>query len=209
MRLLYGTYNPAKLAAMRRSLVPLGVDLVGLRELSSPPPDAEETGESPLENARIKAIAYRDATGMTTLAADSALYLDGLPDERQPAAHARRANGHRMDDDEMIVYYANLAASLGGRAVARYRNALCIAFADGRVTDRFDDSVASAPFYLVDAPHPKRTPGFPLDSLSVEIRSGQYYYDLSTARADTDLVMEDGYCRFVREALGLKAYDAV
>lgn len=202
MQLLYGTYNPAKLAVMREWLSPLGVELIGLSELKNPPPQAEEAGETPLENARGKATAYRRATGLMTLAADSGLYLDGLPDELQPGEHVRQTpDKRRMDDEEMIAHYRALAASLGGRAVARYRNALCIAFPDERMMERFDDSVASEPFYLVDTPHERRTPGFPLDSLSVEIRSGKYYYDLAAERANQKNAAGKGYCRFVQEAL--------
>ncbi len=203
MQLLYGTYNPAKVDTMRRWLAPLDIELISLSDLPSPPPDAEETGANPLENARQKALFYRDQTGMTTLAADSGLYLDGLADDKQPGEHARRMQGERMDDETMIAYYASLAASLGGRALARYRNGLCIAFADGRIAERFDDSVASRPFYLVDKPHAMRTKGFPLDSLSVEIESGSYYYDLKGNRMDEDWAQNKGYIAFVREALGL------
>ncbi len=201
MRLLYGTTNPAKLAAMRRWLAPLSIELIGVRDLPGALPEPDETGHSPLENARIKAAFYRDLTGMTTLSADSGLYIDGLPDELQPADHPRRMNGRRMNDDEMTDYYARLAASRGGRMVARYRNALAIAFADGGVIDRFDDTVASEPFYIVDTPHPRRTEGFPLDSLSVEIQSGLYYNDLQQYRMDCDLVQINGYAAFVREGL--------
>ncbi len=209
MRLLYGTYNPGKMAAMRRSLETLNITLVGLSELPNPPPDAEETGATPLENARIKAIAYRSATGMTTLAADSGLYIDGLSDAEQPGEHARRYQGHRMSDEEMIDHYAKLVSTLGGKAVARYRNGLCIAFADGRLMDLFDDSVASKSFYLLDKPHPRRVPGFPLDSLSADMESGRYYFDLPVDRADTDLVKEDGFCRFVSAALSIDGYAAL
>lgn len=203
--LLYGTHNPAKLAVMKRWLFSLDLSLIGLTEVSPPIPEAEETGDTPLENAQIKAMAYRDATGMLTLAADSALYIHGLRAQEQPAAHARRMRGARMDDEAMIAHYAALSRTLGGKAVARYQNALCIAFPDGRICTRFDDSVASAPFFLVDTPHARRTPGFPLDALSVEIASGRYYYDLQEASGDQDLAQEGGYCRFVRETLGLTA----
>lgn len=203
MQLLYGTYNPAKLAAMRKWLTGLDIEIISLSGLENPPQDAEETGTTPLENARLKAIAYRDATGLVTLAADSGLYIDGLPDDQQPGVHARRVGEKRLDDDEMIAHYAGISRSLGGRATARYRNALCIAFPDGRTIDRFDDSVASMPFYLADTPHARRTKGFPLDSLSVDIETNQYYFDMESSRADTDLAQENGYYRFVREAFGL------
>lgn len=203
MELLYGTYNPAKLEAMRRWLAPLPIRLMGLTDLDAPPADVEESGHTPLENARLKAAAYRDATGRTTLAADSGLYIEGLPDDQQPGEHARRRQGRRMDDEEMIAYYAGLVQSLGGRAVARYRNALCLAFLDGRVMERFDDSIASAPFYLMDTPHPRRTKGFPLDSLSAQIESGRYYYDIEHGGTDGDLAQQNGFTRFVAEAMGL------
>lgn len=190
---------------MRRWLALLPIELVGLTELETPPPDAEETGDTPLENARIKAITYRDITGMTTLAADSALFVEGLLPQEQPSVHARRMQGQRMDDEAMLAYYAGLAGRLGGRAVARYRNALYIAFADGRTAELCDDSVASRPFYLLDTPHPRRNPGFPLDSISADIETGRYYYDISTSRADGDLAQENGFRRFVRGAMGIDA----
>lgn len=202
MQLLYGTYNPAKLQVMRRNLSSIAISLIGLSELPHPPKEVEETGSNPLENARIKAIAYRDWAGMPTLAADSGLYLEGVPDCLQPGEHARRIQNRRMDDEEMIAHYARIASSLGGRVTARYRNALCIALLDGTVVDRFDDSIASKSFYLVDTPHPRRTKGFPLDSLSVDMQNGLYYYDIENARSDTDLAMSNGYCQFVYEVFG-------
>jgi len=39
------------------------------------------------------------------------------------------------------------------------------------------EDIASDPFLLVAKPHEKRREGFPLDSLSVHIESGKYYYD--------------------------------
>lgn len=202
MQLLYGTYNSAKLASMRRMLSGLDITLIGLSELPSPPQDVEETGTSMLENARLKAVGYQAATGMTTLAADSGLYLEGVADALQPGYHPRRMQGHRMDDAEMTAFYAAIAADMGGRVKARYRNAVCIAFADGRVVDRFDDSVASTPFWIVDTPHPKRVEGFPIDSLSVEIQSNRYFYDIETRLLENDQSEEEsGFCRFVREAL--------
>lgn len=203
MQLLFGTYNPAKVKMLRKLLAPLGITMIGLSDLEVRPPEADETGATPLENARIKALVYHHATGMTTLAADSGLYLDGVSSEQQPGEHARRLNGERMDDEAMIAYYAGVARSHGGRVAARYRNALCIAFADGRTADIFDDSVASDAFYLVDTPHMRRTPGFPLDSLSVEIQSGKYYFDLDRARADGDLAQRNGMVHFIRGALGI------
>lgn len=205
MKLIYGTFNPAKLASMRRILAGLDIELTGLSDLQSPPHEAVESGNSPLENARIKALAYGRATRCATLAADSGLYLQDVPDALQPGEHARRIDGARLDDEGMIAHYSRLAASMGGRIVARYLNAACIVLPDGRLFERFDDSLSSRPFYLVQTPHTRRTKGFPLDSLSVDIQSGLYYYDMPPESLDSELVQEDGFRRFVREALGVNA----
>lgn len=201
MRLLYGTNNPAKLTMMRECLASLPIELIGPLECGCQLLDVEESGNNPLENARVKAAAYRNASGMHTLAADSGLYLDGISQEAQPGVYIRRVQGKRLSDEEMIEYYARLAASMGGRVVARYRNALCVATADNRIFERFDDSVASKPFYLVDRPHPDRTPGFPLDSISVEIKSGLYYNDLGQYRTMDDIAMRYGFLDFVLEVM--------
>lgn len=201
MRLLYGTFNPAKIAVMREWLMGLDVELIGLSDLEKPPAEADENGITPLDNARIKADAYHRSTGMPTLSADSALYLNGIPESQQPGVHARRVDGRRFDDEEMIMHYAAFAHELGGQVMAQYRNAVVFIHADGRQFERFDDSLASKAFYLVDTPHVKRTKGFPLDSLSVEIESGKYYFDISKEKTGGDLAQENGFRRFVQEVL--------
>lgn len=205
LRLLYGTRNAGKLDYMRRLLHDKGIQVIGLSEIQGEIPDADENGDTPLENARIKAITYRDLTGMATLGLDSALYIDGIADAEQPSIHVRRVHGKTLTDEEMIAYYSEVVRGLGGRATARYRNGLCIAFPDGRIAERFDDTVASEPFYLVEKPHPRRIQGFPLDSLSVDIKTGKYSLDIEETRSDSDRdhSYNNGYARFVCEAMGL------
>lgn len=41
-----------------------------------------------------------------------------------------------------------------------------------------DESLETKPFIIVSEPHEKRVKGFPLDSLSIDIPSGKYYYDV-------------------------------
>ena len=55
-------------------------------------------------------------------------------------------------------------------------------------------SIATEPFILVTKPHPKRVDGFPLDSLSIDIRTGKYYYDLKEKDVSTSL--DDGVRAF-------------
>ena len=64
MKLLYGTGNPAKAAAMQNRIAGLGIELISLQDLQAQGveiPDVPETGNTPLENARQKAHAYYEA----------------------------------------------------------------------------------------------------------------------------------------------------
>ena len=60
MKLLYGTGNLAKLSAMRNRLEQLDIELIGLNDLRAEGkiiPGVIEDGNTPLENARLKAMA--------------------------------------------------------------------------------------------------------------------------------------------------------
>ena len=64
MKLLYGTGNLAKLSAMRNRLEQLDIELIGLNDLrveGKNVPEVKEDGNTPLENARLKAMAYYEA----------------------------------------------------------------------------------------------------------------------------------------------------
>ena len=46
---------------------------------------------------------------------DNNLYIEGLPDEKQPGTHVRRINGKELNDEEMIEYYSKLGNEYGGK----------------------------------------------------------------------------------------------
>ena len=67
MKLLYGTGNQAKLTVMQSRLEKLGIELIGLNDLRAEGkniPEVLENGNTPLENARLKALAYYEAFQM-------------------------------------------------------------------------------------------------------------------------------------------------
>ncbi|MDR0883041.1 MAG: GNAT family N-acetyltransferase [Oscillospiraceae bacterium] len=199
----YGTGNPAKLDHMRRMLAPLPVNITGAKETGAALPDVDESGNTPPENARIKALAYYEVLRCPVFACDSGLYIDGLPDDEQPGVHVRMVEGRRLTDDEMIAHYAAIAKRLGGKAVARYRNAICLVMDDGEIYAHFGEDIASSAFYIVDTPHAKRVEGFPLDCLSVRMDTGAYYYD----NAQDDTLGENsqtrGFQAFFKRVLAL------
>lgn len=75
-RLLVATHNTGKLEEIADLLKPFGVDVVGAAALKLPEPD--ETEDSFIGNARIKAHAAAKATGLPALADDSGIAIDAL-----------------------------------------------------------------------------------------------------------------------------------
>ena len=94
----------------------------------------------------------------------------------------------------MIQYYASLAERHGGRLTGRYRNAIYFILDENHHYSSMDISIATEPFILVTEPHSKRVEGFPLDSLSIDIETGKYYYDLEVKDVSTSV--DDGVRNF-------------
>lgn len=203
--LLFGTGNPSKLNTMRDSLNGLDIELLGLRDMEKAPPNVDESGSSPLENARIKALEYYRFYRIPVFSADSGLFFENVPDELQPGVHVRNVAGKHLSDNEMIAYYSALAREYGGRLTARYKNAICLVMSENEIYQSMDESLWGNAFYLTDTPHKQQhREGFPLDRLSVEIESGKYYYDLPES---VETSMNEGFRRFFENLLKEKKYE--
>lgn len=75
-RLLFATHNQGKLAEMQALLDPFGIALSSNADFNLPEP--EETETTFAGNARIKARAAMQATGLPALADDSGIEIDAL-----------------------------------------------------------------------------------------------------------------------------------
>ena len=75
-KLLIATHNAGKLDEMRAMFAPLGIEVVGAADFGLPEP--EETEDSFIGNARIKAKAAMEMTGLPVLADDSGITVDAL-----------------------------------------------------------------------------------------------------------------------------------
>lgn len=177
MDVLLGTTNPSKAAMFENGLAGEDIRFLTLRDVSIPGEPAE-TGATPAENTRQKAEYYGRYADYV-ICNDSGLYLTGLPmeDARQPGLHIRTPGGaaHRLDDEEMIAYYAGLAHSLGGRVRACYVSGFAVK--TPQAVYLYEESIgelAEQAFWLTDTPCAERRPGWPLDSLS-------YYSDRKTS----------------------------
>ena len=95
--LLLASQNPGKLNEMRLLVEGLPFRVVGPRELGiHEAPD--EYGETFLENATIKALAYARLSGRLTVADDSGLSVDALGGE--PGLFSSRFGGEGASDRE-------------------------------------------------------------------------------------------------------------
>lgn len=162
MKILFATTNPAKIKKYAKELEKRDIEVLTLKELAINL-HVEETGRNAIENAYLKAKAYYDEAGITTIAMDNCLYIEELPEEKQPGTHVRRIKGKELTDDEMIEYYTNLVKENGGKLTAKWVYGMVIY--DGKEIK--EHSWSKSHFYFVDKPCEKRNPGYPLDSISI------------------------------------------
>lgn len=205
MKILYGTGNPAKLSSMKHRLEKLDIELIGLndmRENGIEIPDVPENGNTPLENARQKAVTYYEAFHMPVFSCDSGLYFDNVPDEVQPGVHVRNVNGKCLSDEEMMEYYGGLVKKYG-KLTAGYKNAICLVMDEEHIYEAMEPSMESEKFILTDIPHSTiRQKGFPLDSMSIDIKTGKYYYDLPADKLE-QVAVEDGFLTFFQSIMSI------
>ena len=204
MELIYGTGNDAKLAYMRRTLSDLPLQITGLLDAAKirgiELPEVEENGNTPLENARQKAEAYFALFHSPVFSCDSGLYLydhltgELLPEEVQPGIHVRGRGEKRLSDEELLTHYVGLVKKYG-RIRARYQNAICLIFNEEIRQESMEENLWGEPFLLTDVPHTKKVPGFPLDGISIDIKTGRYFYDLENNSLDV-LVSYSGFSLF-------------
>lgn len=139
-RLLVATHNAGKLDEMRALFAPLGVEVIGAAEMGLSAPD--ETEDSFVGNARLKARAAVEATGLPVLADDSGITVDGL--DGAPGVHTADWAETGAGRDFMQAMTRTWQA-LEDRAVpeprtAQFRTVLLLMWPDGE--EAFSEGVA-------------------------------------------------------------------
>lgn len=178
--LIFGTTNPAKVLQIRGALASANIEVNGVADKSMLP-EVIEDGKTANENARKKAIAYAKVLGKTVFAMDNALYIEGLPDDKQPALNVRRIGGlTATTDEEMIGYYSKLIENLGGKAEGYWEFGICIATPDGE----YKETTIKSPRTFVSKPTINIQAGYPLESIQVDPASGKYIADMTQAEQD-------------------------
>jgi XTP/dITP diphosphohydrolase len=131
-RLVLASHNKGKLEEFQDLFEPYGLELISAAELGLPEP--EETGTTFAENARIKAHAAAQGSGMLALSDDSGLCVEALGGDpgvyTADWAGVPRNFAHAMKRVEDALQAANATSPSQRRA---YFNAtLCLAHPDGR-----------------------------------------------------------------------------
>lgn len=174
MKVLFATKNPAKIKKFSNELKLRGIEVITIKDLDFEL-DIEENGKNAIENAYLKAVAYYEKTKIPTIGMDNNLYIENLPEEKQPGTHVRRVNGKTLTDDEMIEHYTKMVKDNGGKLVAKWVYGIVIC--NGNKNYEFTWSKDN--FYFVDKPCTKINPGYPLDSITIIPEYNKYLAELT------------------------------
>jgi XTP/dITP diphosphohydrolase len=136
--------------------------------------EVEESGQSYLENSRLKAQAFSRASGLAALADDSGLEVDALNGEPGALHHLRGWDGANQDERICLLLDAMKAVPAGRRS-ARFRAVLVVALPDGRFLE--EEGVCEG----VIAEAPVGRGGFGYDPVFLLRQEGRTMAELSAA----------------------------
>ena len=133
-KLLIATNNAGKVREYRELFAGLPVELTWpAREGLSL--EVAETGATFAENARLKAVAYAQASGLWALADDSGLEVDAL--DGAPGVYSARYGGPGLSDEGRYrLLLEQLAQVPTPRRSARFRCVIALASPEGEVWTR-------------------------------------------------------------------------
>jgi XTP/dITP diphosphohydrolase len=132
LELVLASANPDKAAEIAEILGPVP----GVHLHPRPPsvPDVEETGDTLVENARLKAEALRDATGLAAVSDDTGLEVDALGGA--PGVYSARFSGegatYSSNVAKLLAELDRVGATAPSQRTAAFRSVALLAFPDGR-----------------------------------------------------------------------------
>ncbi len=130
-KLLVATHNAGKLDEIRAMMAPYGIEVTSAGEMGLPEPVETET--TFIGNARIKARAAMEATGLVVLADDSGITIDGL--NGSPGVYtadwAETPNGRDFDMAMARAWSELEAANVPEPRTAQFRATLILMWPDG------------------------------------------------------------------------------
>ncbi len=185
-QVLFATGNPSKAKRFSNELYKKGIEVITLNDIDKEV-EVEENGKNAIENALIKARAYSKVVNIPVFAMDDNLYLENVPEGKQPGMYVRRVNGKRLSDDEMIDHYTRLAKEYGidGKLTCKWVYGMAV------ICDKKESTYtwSKEDFYLVDKPSNIINPGYPLNTISINKKLNKYFTDITDE--DKEKIQED------------------
>lgn len=175
-KVLFATENESKARRFREGLLKHNIEMITINDLDEKI-DIEENGKNAIENALIKARTYAKNQNLPVFAMDDNLYIEGIPEDKQPGMYVRRVNGKRLSDDEMLEYYSNLAHTYGENGKLTCRWVYGIATINNGTESTYTWSKED--FYMVDKSSNKINQGYPLDTISINKKLNKYFTDIT------------------------------
>ena len=129
-RIAIASRNAHKLREIERICADWPVEWLTVDTHEGPWPDVEETGETYLDNALLKARAGAGTLGEPALADDSGIEVDALGGRPGPRS-ARFAGEHATDERNLKQLIRSLKGIPAAGRTARYRCVVVLAFPDG------------------------------------------------------------------------------
>lgn len=184
--ILFATGNKSKAKRFTKGLLANDIKVLTLEDVPINI-EVEENGTTAIENALIKARAYAKETNLPVFAMDDTLYLENVPEDKQPGMYVRRVNGKRLTDEEIIEYYSNLAKEYGtnGLITGRWIYGMAL-ISNGH---EYTYTWSKENFYITSTPSKIINPGYPLNTISINIKLNKYFTDMT--EEDKLLVQED------------------
>ena len=160
--IVVASHNKGKIAEIAELIEPFGFAAKSAAELNFAEPD--ETGTTFEENAKIKALASAQASGLPALSDDSGIVIDAL--DGAPGVYtanwAETEDGTRdfaMAMDKVEAALKEKGATQSSQRTARFVSVLCLAWPDGHV-EYFRGEVEGTVAYP-----PRGTSGFGYDPI--------------------------------------------
>ena len=171
-RLVLGSRNKKKLREMSDLLGDLGLDLADLSSYPSAP-EVEETADTFLGNATLKATRLAAVLGVWVIGEDSGLCVPALGGA--PGVYSARYAGHHGDDAANNAKLLAAMAALTGRdREAYYVSTAVLADPTGQVVAAVE---GRCPGIIVDSP--RGSGGFGYDPLFLVPEFGQTFGELT------------------------------
>lgn len=196
-KIIFATENESKSKRFSKGLLEKQIEVISLKELDIKL-NIIENGKTAIENALIKARECFKKTNMPCIGMDDTLYLEGVPEDKQPGLYVRRVKGKTLNDEEMIIHYTNLVKKYGkdGKINCKWIYGLAV------INQKGEESTYTWEkdnFYMVDEKSEKINPGYPLNSISKYKKIDKYFTELTEEDMKYIKVNEENVVDFIEE----------